>query len=265
MTGPGGMEDTLRDALRGLAPTAPADEAAHAGVRRAITRRRRRRTTGRVAAVVLAVAAVAGGRALVAGLDDAEGPRYSTDDAPGPTAQPGPSAPTTAPATGDTGATQTFGPVTFDVPPGWAATPSGEASLCVAPIDGAGRSWDGCAGLRLYRGELPGYEGGTYVEHGPWGFATSTDPTPCPAPTGSQPAEGDVVVPGQAGTGPVDQGFKPVGERTATYDQWFARCSESGFTFTPRAWLLPQSQVLVVDVFGLPETEAILASFRFTG
>jgi hypothetical protein len=257
-----GPEDTLRKALRDLAPTAPADEAAHAGVRRAITRRRRRRTTGRVAAVVLAVAAVAGGRALVAGSGDAEGPRYATDDA-GPSDRPGPSTPT--PPTGDTGATHTFGPVTFDVPPGWEVTEMGEASLCLAPIEDAGRSWDGCAGLRLYRGDLPGYEGATYVEHGPWGFATATDPTPCPAPPGSQPAEGDIVVPGQAGTGPVDQGFKPVGDRVASYDQWFARCSESGFTFTPRAWLLPQSKVLVVDVFGLPETEAILASFRFPG
>jgi hypothetical protein len=259
-----GTEDTLRDALRGLAPTAPADETAHAGVRRAITRRRRRRTTGRVAAVVLAVAAVAGGRALVVASEDAEGPPgYATDDAPSPTAQPGPSTP--APGTGDTGATQSFGPVTFDVPPGWEATEMGEASLCVAPVEGAGRSWDGCAGLWLYRGDLPGYEGGAYEEHGPWGFATATDPTPCPAPPGGRPAKDDIVVPGQAGTGPVDQGFKPVGDRTATYDQWFARCSESGFTFTPRAWLLPQSEVLVVDVFGLPETEAILASFRFTG
>lgn len=256
-------EDTLREALRGLAPTAPADETAHAGVRRAITRRRRRRTTGRVAAVVLAVAAVAGGRALVVASGDAEGPPgYATDDAPGPTARPGPS---TIPAPAATGVAHTFGPVTFDVPPGWAATEMGEASLCVTPVEGAGRSWDGCAGMRLYRGDLPGYEGGTYVEHGPWGFATATDPTPCPAPPGSQPAEGDVVVPGQAGTGPVDQGFKPVGDRMAAYDQWFARCSESGFTFTPRAWLLPRSEVLVVDVFGLPETEAILASFQFTG
>jgi hypothetical protein len=50
----------------------------------------------------------------------------------------------------------------------------------------------------------------------------------------------------------------------AVYDKWEARCELSGFTFTPRAWHLTESQIVIFDVIGRPETEAILASVRWT-
>jgi hypothetical protein len=40
-------------------------------------------------------------------------------------------------------------------------------------------------------------------------------------------------------------------------------CRLSGFAFTPRAWHLPRSQIVIFEYFGRPETEGILASFTF--
>ncbi|HET6952001.1 MAG TPA: hypothetical protein VFI47_16585 [Acidimicrobiales bacterium] len=264
-------EDRVRAALADLAPAAPADAAAHAGLHRAIARRRRRRTTGRIAAAVLVLAALAGGRAVF-DARDAEGPAgYSIEPGgrTGTAPEPGTGTASTTPGSASPDGHVTFGPVAFDLPAGWRSVLNADGSLCLAAADRPGPQWDGCAGLRLYRGELPGYEGAPYEDHGPWGFATSTDPVACPVAGGDVggdvgPATDDVVVPAEAGTEPIDEGFRPVGDRTATYDQWFARCSLSSYTFTPRAWHLPESDVLIVDVFRQPETEQILASFTFT-
>jgi hypothetical protein len=54
-----------------------------------------------------------------------------------------------------------------------------------------------------------------------------------------------------------------VGGREAQYDRWRAVCDFSGTIFEPEAWYLPESRVLVFDIFGQPETEAFLRSFRF--
>jgi hypothetical protein len=131
--------------------------------------------------------------------------------------------------------------------------------MCVAPAGNPEPRWDDCAGLLLYKEDLPGYEGRPYEKGGPWGFYHATDPVPCP---GGQGAD-DTVEPGAVGTAPIDSGLAPVGDHRADYDQWFARCSVSSVTFTPRAWLLPTSRVLILDVLGRPETDALLASVQF--
>jgi hypothetical protein len=238
-------EDLVRDGLAALAPTARADAAAYAGIERAITHRRRRRTAARVAAVAaVALAAVGAG---VLGADRDETPGFSTR--PDATATPEPGR-------------VMFGNATFDLPAGWAVLSDNGARMCVAPAET--EDMGECAGLRLDRGDLMGYEQGPYVDHGDWSWHTGTDVMPCPDRPYDPEAPLDSVVPGDAGLGPIDTGFRPVGDRTAVYDQWQAQCDLSGFTFTPRAWHLPESELLIVDLLGHPETEAILASFEFT-
>lgn len=241
-------EDLVRDGLTGLAPKAPADAAAYAGIGRAITRRRRRRTAARVAAIAAVALVAVGAGTLAAGRNDTPG--YST--------QPGGTA-TTAP--NESGAV-TFGNATFDIPAGWGVLWNSGTEMCVAPVDTEGIG--DCAGLRLARGELIGYEGGPYVDHGDWSWHTGTDVMACPNRRSDPGGELDSVVPGDAGTAPVDSGFGDVGDRTAVYDEWAAECAISGLTFNPRAWHLPESEMLIVDLVGRPETEAILASFEFS-
>jgi hypothetical protein len=86
----------------------------------------------------------------------------------------------------------------------------------------------------------------------------------CPARPADPDAPFDAVVPGAAGMAPVDQGFRPVGDRTAVYDQWSAVCAESRIEFSPEAWHLPTTQVRFLDLLGAPETPALLASVEFT-
>ncbi len=240
-------EDLVRDGLTGLAPKAPADAAAYAGIGRAITRRRRRRTAARVAAVAAVALVAVGAGTLAAGRNDTPG--YST--------QPG----GTATDPNESG-TVTFGSATFDIPAGWAVLWNTGTEMCVAPVETEGI--EDCAGLRLARGELTGYEQGPYVDHGDWSWHTGTDVMRCPDRPYDPGGELDGVVAGEDGTAPVDTGREPVGDRTAVYDEWAAECAISGFTFNPRAWHLPESQMLIVDLVGRSETEAILASFEFS-
>jgi hypothetical protein len=249
-------EDQLRRALHGIAPQAPADDDALAGVLTAVTRRRRRQSVGRIAAACALLGVAAAGVALArAGAGDP--PVVQTPSHPGPTGSD------RSPGTTGPGDRVGFGRITFVLPPGWEVVDDGSAGgpMCVAPAGNPEPRWDGCAGLLLYRGDdLPGYEGRPYEKGGPWGFYHGTDPVPCP---GGQDAD-DTVEPGAVGTAPIDSGLAPVGEHRADYDQWFARCSASSFTFTPRAWLLPTSRVVIFDVLGRPETDAILASVQFS-
>jgi hypothetical protein len=258
-------EDQIRRALSDLAPRPAADDAAFAGVERAVSRRRRRQAVGRVAAVCALLGLAAGGAALV---------RASGDDPPvvETPAQPGPSR---EPESGTTGPERVrFANVTFELPEGWTATrqdapgPQGQEGemLCVAPTGDPGPVWQGCGGLQLFHGWRPGYQGRPYEKDGPWGFAHAEEPAPCPVGVADPAAtEPDLVVAGPDGRAPVDSGVRPVGNRTADYNQWSARCSGSNFTFTPRAWSLPTSKIVIFDVLGHPETEAILGSFRFDG
>ena len=61
----------------------------------------------------------------------------------------------------------------------------------------------------------------------------------------------------------MDSGERALGGRTAVYDQWAAQCDQSGFTFSPRAWHLAEEQILIVDVVGRQEIDAIVDSVRW--
>ena len=262
-------EDELRRALDGLAPRPAADDEARAGVARAVARRRRRTAVARVAAAVALVGVAAGGAALARSATsddhpaDMATPAHRGGDRPG--TGTGPSVPTSAPG----GPEVTFGNATFTLPDGWSASPlaAGGDALCVAPAGNPAPRWEGCGGLALYHGDLPGFAGRPYERGAPWSFAHDRGPVPCPLAPGDPAAGGgDTVVPGAVrGRDPIDSGLRPVGDHTADYDQWLARCSRSNRTFTPRAWYLPRSRIVIFDVLGRPETEAILGSFRFAG
>jgi hypothetical protein len=251
-------EDRLREALDDLAPRPPADEAAYAGVRQAVGRRRRRQVAGRIAAAVAVVGLGAG--ALTLATAGGGGPNVQTPATRPPTsAEPGPTAP-------QAGVRVDVGNISFEPPPGWTALdvqsggPTSSArALCVAPAGNPEPRYEGCSGVMIYSGDpLPGYQGAAYERDGIWQFAHGTEPIPCPFDP-----EGSTIEPGPAGRFPINNGGRPVGDRTADYNQWFARCGSAGATFTPEAWLLPRSKILILDVFGHPETEALLASFEF--
>ena len=278
------IEDLVRDSLARRAPTAPADDAAYAGIERAITRRRRRRAVTQVVAFAAVGLAGFGVGALVVADDDP--PSYSTrpeaTGTPTPDDRPdaGTGSPTTTSTTAGPGEQVVFGPVSFVLPGGWSIVSQSDDDMCVAAAgteeaaaaeEAAGSAAapsseevEACAGVRITLGPLTGHEGGPYVEHGDWTWHTSTDPMPCPAPPVDSDAPFDAVVAGDDGMAPIDQGFRPVGDRTAVYDQWAATCAESGVEFTPRAWHLPTTQVRFLDLLGAPETPALLASVEFT-
>jgi hypothetical protein len=227
-------------------------------MRRAVGRRRRRQAAARIAAAVAVVGLGAGAVALATA--GGGGPTVQTPATrPPTTAEPGPT--TSRPIRVD------IGNISFEPPPGWTAVdlqsggPTSTArAICVAPAGNPEPRYEGCSGVMVYSGDpLPGYQGAPYERDGIWQFAHSTEPIPCPFdPTGS------TIEPGPAGLYPINNGGRPVGDRTADYNQWFARCGSAGGTFTPEAWLLPQSKILILDMFGHPETEALLASVEFT-
>lgn len=252
-------EERLRRALVDLAPRATPDEGAYVGLDRAITRRRHRRAATRVTALILVLGVAAG---VLAGRT---GEHRRSVETPPASETPGPSI---GPTTTAPGATRVpFANVSFVLPPGWEVVQqggkAGAETMCVAPAGNPEPRYDGCGGLALYHGELPGYHGARYVRDGDWGFAHAKEPAPCPVRTADPGTGADVVVAGSVGKRPIDTGLRNVGNHKANYDQWFARCRGSHFTFTPRAWFLPTSRVVILDVLGHPETEDILASFRF--
>jgi len=171
----------------------------------------------------------------------------------------------------------TFGGTTFTLPVGWwehdrkdldwlsideatggVAERHPYGYLCVGPAGAAD-----CA-LKLYHGDVPGNEGFTaWEDHGAWPWHTATDVPSCPVPSADPDAPFDGLQPVDGSYLPVDSGFRPVGDRSAVYDQWAVECELSGHDFTPRSWHLPESSLVIVDMLGQPETESILASFRF--
>lgn len=253
-------EDQVRAGLTGLAPSAPADDAAFAGVGRAITRRRRRRTGAQIAAVAALALVVVGGAALL--TDGDEAPVYTDGIGPSTTT------PTTASSTSESTAPDAsgrvpFGDVEFELPAGWSVVWEVENQMCVSP---AGTADDvDCAGVILSVGhQVVGHEGGPYVDHGDWSWYQGTDVMRCPSGSSTPNGEFDGVIAGDAGMAPVERDNRPVGDRTAVYDRWEAVCDISGFEFSPQAWHLSEPEMLIVDLIGRPETESMLASFEFT-
>jgi hypothetical protein len=285
-------EELVRNALADLAPTAPADSTAYAGVGRRITHRRRRRAATRLAAVAAVGLVAVAGAALLGGPRD-EPSGFSTqpgeDVTTGPDTGPGDGA---APGTGpgqdgdgsSTGPSITMlGSASFTLPQGFetaqqdqfwtdSAEPGGSAtvrhpytSMCLrrtadpGPLD--------CT-LEMFHGDVPGHEGfEAYDPEGDWSWYRATDVMPCPGGTGPDDTgpggQDDIVRPVGGRVTPVESGFRPVGSQTAAYSRWSVVCEKSGFEFSPQAWFLPESQLLIIDVLGQPETEAILASFTF--
>jgi len=232
---------------------------------------------GRIASAVSTAVAL-GTLALVAGvavayLDTAEsGPAVTTGLQPAAPPRPAPSPePDPVPPAGS--GRVHFDDISFTLPAGWEVRSEGDRFwrdgddggpphayrwMCVGP-DGL----DGACGIRLYAGDVPG-RGGTraWVDDDPWPWYQATGPLACPRPAAPVRSD-DLALPAGGGRRPATRGFVPVGDRTAVYRAWAVRCSASGFTFTARAWHLPVSRVVLVDLLGQPATPALLASVRF--
>jgi hypothetical protein len=260
-------DDMVREALADLAPTAPADNTALSGVHRAIGRRRRRRHVAQAVAAVALVATAVGTGALLLRAEDS---KVQTGNQGSTTTTPTPTTPDTA--EGGSAGRISFGSVSFQLPEGWHQidhrfTGGEEAqgeSMCIGPLPNEYPRWDDCGGLLIYQGDfIPGNEGQPYEPDSPWGWYHNTDVAQCPF--SPAPLEGgtsdDVRIPNE-GMAPIDSGTRAVGDHTANYNRWNALC-ESGDSFQPQAWYLPQSKVLILDVTGHPETEDLLASFEF--
>jgi hypothetical protein len=274
-------EDLLRDVLDDLAPGAPADGRAYAGVGRAITRRRRRRAQVRMAAVAAVALAALGTAALVGRSHEQSGvatrPDVTTtqdeDRGPEPGTRPdGEEDPTETPDDGpDTveGTVSGIGPAaTFVLPAGWEVTED-EGSwgilpeqhpytyFCLTRPEAAGT---GECAVEIFHGEVPG-EGNEvpYDTEAGWSWHRGLDVVVCPGGTDYN----DIVEPVDGNYDPVQEGTRSIGGRNAIYSRWDVECSLSGRTFSPQGWYLADEQILILDVEGQPETEAILDSFSF--
>jgi hypothetical protein len=242
-------DDLVRDALTDLAPIAPADDTAFAGVRRAVARRRRRRAAGRVAAALLAVGLIAGGGVVIGGVRRDGESRVATRP----------------PTTGDTRQV-TFAGMSLDLPEGWEVISRdvSEDRMCIGPAGNPYPRFHECSGLELHHGDpLPGNELDEYQDHGPWGWYPDTDVNPCPNQPYDPGQQLDGIQSTGAGYDPVETDEVEVGGRPAAYDRWAARCERSGYTFSPRAWHLDDEQILIVDVVGRDEVDAIIESIRW--
>ena len=129
--------------------------------------------------------------------------------------------------------------------------------LCVGVVDAS------FCPLQLWHGDLPGSEGfEAWKDHGDWPWHQATDPPACPDESGA-PGYTDFGAPLNGDLGPIERGFAPVGDHTAVYDRWAVNCGISGVTYWPQTWHLPDSQMVIVDLYGWHETDGVLQSFRF--
>ncbi|MBV9369932.1 MAG: hypothetical protein JO074_08885 [Frankiales bacterium] len=155
-----------------------------------------------------------------------------------------------------------IGPLQLHVPKGW---PSGSdrpfANLCVAPPGKSRPAVFGCNGLDIWYGwdgYLPGNEMAIFERAHP-GWYHATDVQPCPVdPTKGRDGLNGIRDDGLAGT----ESLKPVGDHTAYFYQWHAHC-DSGYKFSPRAWYLPTSKVLIFDYMGNATADAVLTTATF--
>lgn len=264
------LDHVLRSVLDEAAETTPTPHSS--GVPDALRRAavlRRRRTAARAGGVGLVAAAVVGVSVV---------PRLLTSAPTVPAHQPTPAPPASVvtPEPGRTTAAGTragFGTITFAVPAGWkvrslASTgDSASKQICIHPDPEPqeGRVF-GCAGVEIDSGHLysAGADSGPwpahrYRPHQPYAWYPSSEALVCPV-NGPAAAEPDYVR--SPRPQPIEQGFRRVGSRSAYYDRWAAECV-SGHRFTPQAWYLPASKLLIKDYTGHPETASILASVRF--
>ena len=118
----------------------------------------------------------------------------------------------------------------------------------------------GCGGLDAYyawTGFAPGREQGNFLTDGP-GWYHATDVQPCPV----EPTSGPDGLNGIHEGALLEHRLAPVGSHRADYYRWAAHC-DNGFRFTPRAWFLPQSKVVVFDYLDNAESSRLLSTAAF--
>lgn len=180
-------------------------------------------------------------------------PAKTTSDASTTTTVPlAISVPTTSPT--PTGSAVWVGPIGFVLPRGWSADNASFGTACLEPAKH--RAAYDCSGLEVWYGWdsfLPGNERTSFTSNGP-GWYHNTDVQPCPV----KPKDGKDGFNGIQDTDSLDsKGLKALGAKRAYYYQWTARCG-NGFTFHPRAWYLPVTNVVVFDYMGYPDTTSVL-------
>ncbi|MCW2782511.1 MAG: hypothetical protein JWR35_2960 [Marmoricola sp.] len=134
----------------------------------------------------------------------------------------------------------------------------GPSSICLAP-QGNPHPLFGCGGVRIYYGQhLPGANASDYRAGEAAGWYSATDVQPCPIGQASAGNHLNGVTVGAK----FENGLRPVGDHKASWNKWTATCKD-GSRFTPQAWFLPTSKVLILDYLDHPETAAILNSAKF--
>lgn len=180
---------------------------------------------------------------------------------------PSPSASTPDPGPADEGPTPTVtteasvGALQLHLPPGWASASDGQFGNICVQRPGHQPEVFGCGGLDIWFGwdsYLPGEEMTTFDPANP-GWYHATDVQPCPV----KPTDGPDHLNGIREDGRASAPhYEPVGTRTAYFFQWRAHC-DNGFTFSPRAWYLPASKILIFDYVGNAGADALLQTATF--
>lgn len=135
------------------------------------------------------------------------------------------------------------------------------SNLCLEPPGKDVPRIFGCGGLDIWYGwdgYLPGNENANFERaHPAWYHAT--DVQPCPVnPTDGPDHLNGIRDDGLVGT----ETLRRVGDRTAYFYEWNAHCDD-GYRFSPRAWYLPASKILVFDYVGNPAADALLKTATF--
>jgi hypothetical protein len=129
-------------------------------------------------------------------------------------------------------------------------------NLCVEPRGKHLPEAFGCGGLDIWYGwdgYLPGNELANF-ERGHPGWYHATDVQPCPV----DPTNGPDHLNGIRDDGLVGaETLRRIGNRMAYFYQWHAHCDD-GYRFSPRAWYLPASKILVFDYIGNRSIDALL-------
>lgn len=261
--------------------------------RRGDQRARRQRLAGAGAAVAaLAVAGIIavnqlGGQpeALPAGpatettaTEDSGAPTTPAETTPVPTPSSEPTTPATPTpsetAGGDVGPVRTvdLGVATIEVPLGWSVTEGEGGFLIENPppnpklwcLDDPATTHTYWCDLELQLGAVVSGASGTVWTPGQnLGWYHPTDLQHCPAQDNAM-SEGDPGYGTKMPEADPQKSFSPVGDRTAELWTYSSACN-SGETFTPRVWWLPETGLYVRDVLSNPLTEQILGSVKFTG
>ncbi len=157
----------------------------------------------------------------------------STPPVPSTTASSATSSAATPSSTATTfSKTIAIGNITFHVPPSWG-------------VDGGPP--------RAYVGVLAGGRGDVTlrVETGFDGTIDSLAPTRCLGAPVAAPARVDLI----------DQGFRPIGDRTAEFRFWRSSCPQGDLKIEEhRAWLLPISHIAIFEQRHEAEVEAVVAT-----